>query len=71
MYFMTFSDLCDALAPLHLGNPAWIADLHDCWLKGAPSPDSIVRNPHHNDPRNAEQQERFGNVEKRLVLFLS
>ena len=60
----TFRMLSFALAPLHVWNLADVDRLHDVWKMGAPTPDSIVRNPVGYDPRKAQQ----GNVEKRIVL---
>ncbi len=61
---VTFVELRDALAPLHLGRKSWVDSLHDVWKQGAPSPDSRVLVPDGYD----ERQTRPGNVEKRLVL---
>lgn len=60
----TFAQLQHALQRLHRWNPALIADLHDVWLKGAPTPDSIIRQPNGYDPRLVQA----GNVEKRIVF---
>lgn len=62
--FVTFFQLSYAFQVLHLGERRHIDTLHDVWLKGAPSPDSIVRNPIGYDPRKPQK----GNLEKRLLL---
>jgi len=62
--FVTFRALLIALYDLHLGQKALIDRLHDVWKLGAPSPDSIVRDPKHYD----ERVRQAGNVEKRLLL---
>lgn len=62
--FVTFQQLMQALEPFHRGRKDDIARLHDVWKKGAPSPDSIVRNPVGYDERKVQ----VGNVEKRLLL---
>lgn len=62
--FVTFVELCTALKALHRFDPALLADLHDVWKAGAPSPDTIIRNPHGYD----ERKHQAGNVEKRLML---
>lgn len=62
--FVTFYQLSFALQRLHMGEQRHINTLHDVWLRGAPSPDSIVRNPKGYDPRVPQA----GNVEKRLLL---
>lgn len=64
--FMTWRELAAVMQPLHLGQPADVDRLHDIWLQGAPSPDSIVRAPAGYDPRKAQA----GNVEKRLMLYM-
>lgn len=61
---VTFVDLCAALEPLHLNERARIDELHDIWMKGAPSPDSRILMPNHYDPRLRQP----GNVEKRIVI---
>ena len=61
---VTFAELRDALAPLHLGRRAWVDALHDVWKQGAPSPDSRILVPNGYD----ERQTQPGNVEKRVVL---
>lgn len=62
--FVAFYQLSFALQRLHMGEQRHINTLHDVWMKGAPSPDSIVRNPKGYDPRKLQA----GNVEKRLLL---
>ncbi len=61
---VTFVELRDALAPLHLGRKPWVDSLHDVWKQGAPSPDSRILVPEGYD----ERQTQPGNVEQRLVL---
>jgi hypothetical protein len=61
---VTFAELREALAPLHLGRKSWVDALHDLWKLGAPSPDSRILMPKGYD----ERQRQPGNVEKRLVL---
>ncbi len=61
---VTFADLRDALAPLHLGRRPWVDSLHDLWKLGAPSPDSRIFVSLGYD----ERQRQPGSVEKRLVL---
>jgi hypothetical protein len=63
-FFITFRALSAALWPLHLNVKADLDRLHDTWLKGSPSPDSIVRNPKGYDPR----LKQAGNIERRLML---
>lgn len=62
--FVTFHDLSAAMADLHVWNAGLVAQLHDVWLMGAPSPASIVRNPKGYDPRVQQK----GNFEARLIL---
>ena len=62
---VTFVELRDALAPLHLGRKPWVDSLHDVWKQGAPSPDSRILAPKGYD----ERRKQAGNVEKRLVLL--
>lgn len=59
----TFIDLARALADLHLWNSADVSRLHDIWKLGAPTPNSIVRNPRNYDPRKAQ----VGNYEARII----
>lgn len=60
----TFKQLSDALFDLHLGHQADIDRLHDLWKLGAPTPDSIIRNPKGYDERKAQP----GNLEKRIIV---
>lgn len=62
--FVAFVDLRNAFYPLHHGDHDMVSDLHDVWKAGAPSPDSIIRNPKEYD----ERKRQAGNVEKRLIL---
>jgi hypothetical protein len=61
---VTFADLRDALQSLHLNQKAWVDALHDVWKQGAPTPDSIIRDPRGYDERKRQR----GNTEKRIVL---
>lgn len=61
---ITFHELVAAMTTLHQGDKALIASLHDIWLMGAPTPNSIIRNPKHYDPR----LKQAGNHEQRIVL---
>ncbi len=60
----TFYQLTKATEALHQGDKGMIADLHDIWLKGAPTPDSRILLMKHYDPRKVQT----GNLEKRIVL---
>lgn len=60
----TYRQLAFALRRLHAWQPPLLADLHDVWLKGAPTPDSRVQKPQGYDPRKLQA----GNLEKRIVL---
>lgn len=60
----TFHELCTVLATLHLWEPRHIADLHDVWKKGAPTPNSRILNPKDYD----ERKKQAGNYEARIVL---
>jgi hypothetical protein len=60
----TFHELAAALEPLHQGDKADIARLHDIWKAGAPTPDSIIRNPKNYD----ERKRQAGNRERRIVF---
>lgn len=60
----TFVELRDALASLHMNQKTWVDGLYDIWRKGAPTPDSIIRNPRGYD----ERKRQLGNIEKRIVL---
>lgn len=59
----TYLQLAAALEPLHLNERSWLDSLHDVWLKGAPTPASIVRNPKGYDPRKVQD----GNFESRII----
>ena len=61
---VTFVELLEALAPLHLHEKAYVDRLHDVWKQGAPTPDSIIRDPRAYDERKRQP----GNVEKRIVF---
>lgn len=61
---ITFYELAQNLAPLHMWHRADVDNLHDIWLRGAPTPNSIVRNPTHYDPRKIQA----GNFEARIVV---
>lgn len=61
---ITFYDLAHNLAPLHLWHKAAVDDLHDVWMRGAVTPNSIVRNPVGYDPRLIQ----YGNYEARIVV---
>lgn len=60
----TFLQLQCALQGLHRWQKPLVDDLHDVWLKGAPTPDSRILQPRGYDPRKAQA----GNMEKRIVL---
>lgn len=60
---VTFRDLRAALFALHQNIKADVDSLHDVWLTGAPTPDSIILNPKGYDPRMAQA----GNIEKRII----
>jgi len=62
--FVTFRDLCAAMESLHQGDKAHLDRLHDLWRLGAPSPESIVRDPAHFDEREVQPE----NLVKRLIL---
>lgn len=62
--FVTFVELVAAMRALHQDDKPLIDQLHDIWLMGAPSPDSIIRISTNYDPRFPQA----GNVEKRLIL---
>lgn len=64
--FVSFVDMYGMFAPLHMGHKPHVDALHDCWLMGAPSPDSIVRNPKGYDPR----VKQTGNDERRLLMYI-
>lgn len=61
---LTFRELRDVFAPLHLFDPVMVDDLHDIWKMGAPTPDSIIRDPREYDERRRQP----GNFEARLIL---
>lgn len=61
---VTFVELRQALSSLHLNQPAHVDRLHDVWKQGAPTPDSIIRNPKGYDERKRQP----GNVERRIVF---
>lgn len=61
---VTFYDLLALLGPLHQGNQADVARLHDIWLEGAPTPDTRILNPRNYDERKRQP----GNREKRIVF---
>lgn len=60
----TFRELAYSLKVIHQWRKADVDRLHDVWKRGAPTPDSIVRNPKGYDPRKNQP----GNVEKRIVI---
>lgn len=53
-----------AMLALHQDEKADVDRLHDIWKQGAPSPDSIIRDPRHYD----ERLPQAGNDVRRLVL---
>lgn len=61
---VSWLDLYNALFDLHKGAKVYVDQLHDIWKFGAPSPDSIIRDPRHYDERLRQR----GNVEKRVVF---
>lgn len=61
---ITFRDLAQNFAPLHLWHKPDVDNLHDIWAKGAPTPNSIVRNPKNYDPRLIQ----YGNYEARIMI---
>lgn len=61
---VTFVELREALAPLHLHDRACVDRLHDVWKLGAPLPDSIIRQPAGYDERKTQP----GNRERRIVF---
>lgn len=63
----TFHELARATYPLHLNDKGMVASLHDVWLKGAPTPRSIVRNPKEFDERRVMAWHSANFVE-RIVL---
>lgn len=59
-----FSQLLIAMESLHQWNKADMDRLHDVWKMGAPSPNSIIRNPKGYDPRKPQA----GNYEARILF---
>lgn len=45
-----FKGLLKAFEPLIMGERKYVNDLYDIWKMGAPTPDSIIRNPKHYNP---------------------
>lgn len=64
--FVSFVDMYGMFAPLHMGVKAHVDTLHDIWLMGAPSPNSIVLSPKGYDPRVM----RPGDFECRLLMYI-
>lgn len=60
----TFRQLAFTLRALHLWQKKHVDTLHDCWTRGTPTPNTIIRNPKQNDPRKAVA----GNFESRIVF---
>ena len=60
----TYLQLAYSLRSLHRYEKAHLDNLHDIWMKGAPAPNSIIRDVKHNDPRKVVA----GNYEARIVL---
>lgn len=60
---VTFAALCQLFAWLHGWEQRHVNTLHDTWLRGTPTPDSIVRVPLHYDERKRQP----GNVVRRIV----
>lgn len=61
---VAFYELAHAMRTLHMWDTRYLSTLHDVWKCGAPTPDSIIRNPRGYDERVPQP----GNVEKRIVL---
>lgn len=61
---ITFRDLAHNFAPLHQWYPPDVDNLHDIWSAGAPTPNSIIRNPKHYDPRKLQA----GNFEAHIII---
>lgn len=61
----TFHTLMYSLQSLHVWNKADVDRLHDIWKSGAPTPNSIIRNPKIYDPRKPQDAV---NHEARLVI---
>lgn len=62
--FATFPELMTTFTLLHQGDLNLVSELHDIWKLGAPSPDSIIRNPRDYDERKRQP----GNYEARLIF---
>ena len=62
--FLTFRELWAVTYALHLGEKRWVDTLHDVYVSGAPSPQSIIRDPRGYDERKAQP----GNDVERLIL---
>jgi len=60
----TFIRLAYVFQALHMWNKPDVDNLHDIWQRGAPTPNSIIRNPIHYDPRLPQK----GNYEARIVF---
>lgn len=60
----TFHELSKNLAPLHMWHKADVDNLHDVFMRGAVTPNSIVRDPKHFDPRKRQA----GNYEARIII---
>ena len=60
----TFRELAQVTHALHQNDRGWLDNLHDVWMMGAPTPNSIVRDPKHYDPRLKQK----GNYEARIVF---
>lgn len=60
----TFHQLAFSLQSLHHWQKSHVDTLHDCWLKGAPVPQSRILNPKNYDPRKVQH----GNYEARIIL---
>ena len=52
MIVSDFKGLLKAFEPLIMGQQRWINDLYDIWKMGAPTPDSIIRNPKAYNPEH-------------------
>lgn len=61
-----FWELRDSTMSLHVNDPAAVKRLHDVWLEGAPSPDSVVKGYEYRgfDERKRQAHARV----KRVVL---
>lgn len=64
--YLSLRQLLYLTEPVHLWNKADVDNLHDVWLRGSPSPDSIVRVAAGYDPRLAQK----GADERRLILYV-